>query len=241
MKQLIITADDFGMTLGVSRGILKAMTKGLVTQTCVMTNSPYFQQSMALAKEYGMIRLGVHLNATLFSPLTNKEALLFALDNKGNFGKHWLKQELSDDRLNALKNEFRQQINALLETGCTLSHINTHHGLGVYHLKIWEMLQQLSKEYNVPLRQERELGKNNSSILFLNAKQPLTAVLNTLQQAKANYIELCTHPGIVDDNLKQMTSFVEGRERDLDWLTNVEYNNVIRQLYQVVSFDEVKW
>jgi predicted glycoside hydrolase/deacetylase ChbG (UPF0249 family) len=40
MKQLIINADDLGLTRGVTRGIIDARVKGVVTSTSALMNSP---------------------------------------------------------------------------------------------------------------------------------------------------------------------------------------------------------
>ena len=40
MRRLIVNADDFGLTPGVSRGILRAHREGLVTSTTVLANLP---------------------------------------------------------------------------------------------------------------------------------------------------------------------------------------------------------
>ena len=39
-KKLIINADDYGRSPGVSRGILQAHREGIVTSTTVMINQP---------------------------------------------------------------------------------------------------------------------------------------------------------------------------------------------------------
>ena len=40
MRTLIVNADDFGLTPGVSRGILDAGATGIVTSTTVLVNRP---------------------------------------------------------------------------------------------------------------------------------------------------------------------------------------------------------
>ena len=38
MRRLIVNADDFGLTAGVSRGILEAHRRGIVTSTTLIAN-----------------------------------------------------------------------------------------------------------------------------------------------------------------------------------------------------------
>ncbi len=39
-RTLIVNADDFGLTEGVSRGILEAHRRGIVTSTTLLVNGP---------------------------------------------------------------------------------------------------------------------------------------------------------------------------------------------------------
>jgi len=41
MRRLIINADDFGLSPGVSRGILRAYREGILTSTTFMVNFPW--------------------------------------------------------------------------------------------------------------------------------------------------------------------------------------------------------
>ena len=49
-KQLIVNADDYGLTPGVSRGILEAHLKGIVTSTTVMMGLPGVAAAIAEAQ-----------------------------------------------------------------------------------------------------------------------------------------------------------------------------------------------
>ena len=39
-RRLIVNADDYGLTAGVSRGILEAHRRGIVTSTTLLVNRP---------------------------------------------------------------------------------------------------------------------------------------------------------------------------------------------------------
>lgn len=48
MKQLIITADDYGMSRAVNDAIEAGMAAGLITTTNVMTNMPLYKEAKTL-------------------------------------------------------------------------------------------------------------------------------------------------------------------------------------------------
>lgn len=48
-RYLIVNADDFGHTMGVSEGVLRAHQEGIVTSTTVMINRPAAADSIRIA------------------------------------------------------------------------------------------------------------------------------------------------------------------------------------------------
>jgi chitin disaccharide deacetylase len=71
VAQFTLIADDYAMTTGVSRGILRLLEHGRVSGTGAMTTRPHWKGwSHALRGFQGRADLGVHLNLTLGKPLT---------------------------------------------------------------------------------------------------------------------------------------------------------------------------
>jgi chitin disaccharide deacetylase len=66
-----LIADDYAMTAGVSRGILRLLEHGRIAGAGAMTNRPHWKGwSHAFRGFGGQADLGVHLNLTLGAPLT---------------------------------------------------------------------------------------------------------------------------------------------------------------------------
>lgn len=61
MKWLIITADDFGISRGINRGIVEAHLSGVVTSTSLMVDRPACEEAVALARRCPKLSLGLHL------------------------------------------------------------------------------------------------------------------------------------------------------------------------------------
>lgn len=60
MKQLIITADDYGMSRAVNDAIEAGMAAGLITTTNVMTNMPLYKEAKTLKDKFPNVSVGVH-------------------------------------------------------------------------------------------------------------------------------------------------------------------------------------
>jgi predicted glycoside hydrolase/deacetylase ChbG (UPF0249 family) len=68
--RVVLCADDFGMTQGVSRGIADLIDMGRLSATSAMTNMPWWPRlGPDLRRFEGQAGLGLHLNLTLGAPL----------------------------------------------------------------------------------------------------------------------------------------------------------------------------
>ena len=67
MRALIVNADDFGLTRGVSAGILAAYRHGIVTSTTVLVTAKIDRRQLDEARDTGL-GLGLHVNLTLGTP-----------------------------------------------------------------------------------------------------------------------------------------------------------------------------
>jgi chitin disaccharide deacetylase len=76
LQTFTLIADDYAMTAGVSRGIVRLLEHGRLSGTGAMTTRPQWKGwSHTLRGFHGQFDLGVHLNLTLASPLTSMPKL----------------------------------------------------------------------------------------------------------------------------------------------------------------------
>lgn len=61
VKWLIVTADDFGITRGVNRGIIEAHREGILTSTSLLVNRPAGEEAAALGRTCPSLSVGLHL------------------------------------------------------------------------------------------------------------------------------------------------------------------------------------
>lgn len=59
-KYLVVNADDFGMSRGISRGIIYAHAHGIVTSTSLMVAMPAASYAAKLSREYPRLSIGLH-------------------------------------------------------------------------------------------------------------------------------------------------------------------------------------
>jgi predicted glycoside hydrolase/deacetylase ChbG (UPF0249 family) len=73
-KELIINADDFGLSPEIDRGVAEACSKGIVTSASLLANGPDFDGAVQLARA-GSLSVGVHLTLTGGAPVSAPGAI----------------------------------------------------------------------------------------------------------------------------------------------------------------------
>ena len=185
MRKLIVNADDFGHTPGVTEGILKAHREGIVTSTTAMMNLPHAQEALRRAAEHPRLGVGVHLNSTYGRPLLPAAQVSTLLDEKGIFLRPEVQMmratEINPDQVRA---EWRAQVEAFGASGREPDHLDCHHSAHV-HPAFFAVYLELAEEYHLPVRMpipsEEELAHVNLPEVF-GADFPADVVRAVVQQ-----------------------------------------------------------
>lgn len=61
-RHLIVNADDFGQTSGVTRGIVECHRRGIVTSTSLMVTGRALEEAAALSRENPKLSIGLHFD-----------------------------------------------------------------------------------------------------------------------------------------------------------------------------------
>ena len=83
MKQIIITADDYGMSKAVNRAIDEGIANEVITSTNVMTNMPFYKDAIRLKETKASI--GIHWNLTCGYPVSDKNEIKSLVRDDGEF------------------------------------------------------------------------------------------------------------------------------------------------------------
>ncbi|CAM3772885.1 carbohydrate deacetylase [Mesobacillus zeae] len=150
-KFLIINADDFGLTEGVSEGILHAHGSGIVSSTSVMMNRPFSKEALIKANAYPSLEVGVHLVFNKDRPLLPRECVPSLVDQDGFFHKNVFLNR-KKIVLDELYQEFAAQVNDYISLmDRQPSHLDCHHW-GILHLPFFKVYLQVGQLFNVPVR-----------------------------------------------------------------------------------------
>ena len=155
LRQLIVNADDFGFTEGVSRGILRGHHEGIVTSTSVMINFPAALDWVSRARQDAPdLGLGLHLVLTAGRPAAPPDRIPELLQPDGTFfHKDDLLPRLPLVPREQFAVEFRAQIDRFTEiAGRAPDHLDSHHHITYLSPVTLDVLGELATELAIPVR-----------------------------------------------------------------------------------------
>lgn len=150
----IFNADDFGMSRGVNQAIAKAYHEGVLNSTSIMINLNFVDEALELKKNMPDLAVGLHLNLTNQYPLSNPTDIPLLVDDKGKFKNGFVNLLLLSflhpkELRRQVELETRAQLEKVVKSGLTLSHIDSHRH--IHHIPlIFNVVKKLAAEYGIP-------------------------------------------------------------------------------------------
>jgi hopanoid biosynthesis associated protein HpnK len=152
MKELIINADDFGLSEGTNRAIAHAFREGILTSASLMVRGGAFEQAVSVARENPGLQVGLHLTLVQGRSVLSPGEIPALVDGKGNFPhapvnagmRYFFDKSLKTE----LYREIEAQIRAFHQTGICLSHIDGHLNIHM-HPVVFDILMELMPKYRI--------------------------------------------------------------------------------------------
>jgi predicted glycoside hydrolase/deacetylase ChbG (UPF0249 family) len=220
VRTLIVNADDFGLTRGVSAGILAAHRHGIVTSTTVLVTADPDRAQLAEARQVGL-GLGLHVNLTLGRPLTGARSLV---DRTGSFVRDPRRAAAGADP-DEVRAEVEAQITRFAKlVGQAPTHLDTHHHVGLYP-PVREVVLEVAREHGLAVRSQdadararaRSAGLSTTDHFFgesgPDAYWSPARTLAHLADLPLRVSEFMCHPGRFDADLAYSRY---GRQREVE-------------------------
>ena len=236
--QLIVNADDFGLTRGVNLGIIEAFQQGIVRSTTLMVGMAAQSHAVALAKENPGLKVGIHLRLTAGNPMAEDvKSLQNSEGNMQDLGQFMDNQSMCPHEI---ERELRTQIEYFLSLGLPLSHIDGHHHCH-HHPLVAPIVSKLSDEYQVPVRPNEAVEYHGNSLAFsdqfygddLSVDHFIRVIKPYLGQVQV--LELMVHPALLDEPLLSASRYAINRARELAILTTPSLPAMLCELGVTIS------
>jgi predicted glycoside hydrolase/deacetylase ChbG (UPF0249 family) len=150
---LIVNADDYGRTPNVSKGILEAHRRGIVTSTSVMINLEGVEAQLAEALACPDLGVGLHLVFSAWHPVLPVEQVRGLVDKDGRFlDQHTLWVHAEEIPPKQLRAELASQLQRFRElAGRMPDHLDCHHFVHLYP-PFFQVYADLAAQFRLPLR-----------------------------------------------------------------------------------------
>lgn len=149
---MIVTGDDFGLSIPVNEAIEKAHEKGILTTTSLMVSAPEVEDAVNRAKDLPDLNVGLHIvlsNGKATLPASEIPALV---NNDGEFEtnqvRSGIKMFFNAAAKYQLEKEIRAQFEAFKATGLKLDHVNAHNHMHL-HPTVFSLILTIGTEYGL--------------------------------------------------------------------------------------------
>jgi chitin disaccharide deacetylase len=186
VRELVVNADDFGLSPGVNQGIARGHLEGIVTSASLMVRQAAAEAAAELVRRLPRLGVGLHVDLGEWARRPSGWELLYAFVDNQDEG--------------AVAREVERQL-LLFEhlVGRPPDHLDSHqHAHRSEPLR--SILDGMAKELRVPLRHYSEFryvggfyGQSREGKPLLNAISS-RGLLAAIAERPEGSIELCCHP-----------------------------------------------
>ncbi|HKY18451.1 MAG TPA: hopanoid biosynthesis-associated protein HpnK [Rhizomicrobium sp.] len=167
MKNLIVTADDFGAAVEVNEAVERAHRNGILSAASLMVAGAAARDAVARAKTMPKLRVGLHLVLVEGKPVLPAKAVPDLVNSSGYFRTDMARAGAAMFFLPKVRAqlaaEIEAQFAAFAATGLTLDHVNAHKHFHL-HPTIASLMVNIAKAHGVkgarvPLEPQSVLGR----------------------------------------------------------------------------------
>ena len=152
-RQLVVNADDLGLTVGVNDGIFDAHDLGILTSASLFANAPATGDAIARGRQRPSLGIGAHLALVDGAPTLPPDDVPTLVADDGRFRRSWkpfivacLQRRVS---LDDVERELTAQIARLQRAGVRLTHLDAHKHVHAYP-PIFAIVARLAIRFGIP-------------------------------------------------------------------------------------------
>ena len=152
MRNLIVTADDFGAAREVNEAVETCHRDGILTAASLMVAAPFATDAVARARALPSLRVGLHLVLVEGRPILPPAAVPDLVDKAGHFRTDMARAGAAMFFRPTVRRQLAEEIAAQFEafraTGLALDHVNAHKHFHL-HPTIAALMLAIGRDFGV--------------------------------------------------------------------------------------------
>lgn len=229
-RLLIVNADDFGLSDGVNRGVVKGHEEGVVTSASLLVRWPAAEDAAGYARHNPSLDLGLHLDLGEWACREGRWVARYEV--------------VPPDDPQAVTREAHRQLETFRQLlGRDPTHLDSHQHVHTRDPARW-VLQGMASRLGVPLRHSTPWIRYCGSFYGQTAEGDplpeairLESLLRIVRGVAPGVTELACHPGISGP---LETTYRDGRECELSALCAPEVRRALEESgVRLASFVQV--
>jgi predicted glycoside hydrolase/deacetylase ChbG (UPF0249 family) len=204
VRTLVVNADDFGRSRGITAGVIEAHERGIVTSASLMVLWPASAGAASYARSRPALSVGLHVDLCEWAY------------RDGDWRPVYVRVDRSDGR--AIERSVRDQLERCRDLlGRSPTHLDSHQHVH-RHEPVLSVVARIADEIGVPLRHVSAAVRHHGGFYGQTATgEPLphligaSALVACLESLPAGITELGCHPGYASD-----LETVYGAERTIE-------------------------
>jgi predicted glycoside hydrolase/deacetylase ChbG (UPF0249 family) len=248
VRQLVVNADDLGLTVGVNDGIFDAHDRGILTSASLMANAPAAANAIRRAGGQSTLGIGVHLTLVDGAPMLPPDRVPTLVRDDGRFHTSWrpfiVACLMGRVSMKDVERELAAQVEYVASHGIKPTHLDSHKHVHLFP-PVFEIVVRLATRFGIrvvrvpyertiadlPLYRWAHQDYGLAALHGVSAPRfigrAMTGVMTVdsvaaaLRRLPAGHTELMVHPGYVDNPLRHLpTRLLASREMEVALLTS---------------------
>lgn len=244
--QLLLRLDDNGMNHSVTMAIKQVAETGIPFSTSVMFTCPWYQEAVAVLKQFSNVSVGVHLVLNSewkyyrWGPVLGGTAVPSLVDGNGYFLPSTDEFLESHYKLDEVEKELTAQIERALRSGLKLDYVDYHMWTAVSTPELRAIVEKLAKKYHLGIA--RYFDENYQSMFDVPVeakKEEFLKRLSNLEKDKVNLLvmhiaqDTPEMQALIDMNDAEMHSETQPvvamhRSKELSILLSQEFQDLVK-------------
>jgi hopanoid biosynthesis associated protein HpnK len=151
-RQVIVTADDFGLSPAVNEAIERSHCEGVLRCASLMVSGAAAQDAVQRARRLPELRVGLHIVVVDGRPVLPAASVPDLVDGDGRFGTRLVRSGIRFFFVprvrRQLEAEIRAQFEAFTANGLALDHVNVHKHMHL-HPTVLSLILKIGREFGV--------------------------------------------------------------------------------------------